>query len=352
VTTHPCTFSHPSADRDVNVTPVLADCASADDGLLRSGNFEITGECDVDVYGNAAALPAFSFLQVRLQCDGKTLLQHLRENSEPARQLLLEAGDKAEEIRSFFLSALGDPERRQESSSRIKQVYFPVGNGEYHLLSVLTPALGVYEMKQRIEMRRQPKEDGSVPLRIPMPIIVGFGGSKPQNISFLNNKSHGTYYLLPSVPPELASRSVRLPKRNFFKETLFYKHLEDLFKHYARLSHTAYTNIRIRDTLNNLFDEYIDRIVFLMCQVRKESEKTPYYDFSGLPRSQQLWLDPNKKEERIKHPENWIGTIENAIAESFLRGFRVLKIKDAPEADDVLLHALEKRVDQQREVLL
>lgn len=350
VTTHPCTFSHPSADRQVDVTPILADCVRANDGLLRSGNFNVTGGTDVDVYGNAAALPAFSFLQVHLQCDGRTLLQHLMENSEQARELLKEAGEEAGAIRQNFLQALGDPGKQQESSSRVKQVYFPVGNGRYHLLSILTPAVGIHEMKERIEARRKDQDDGSCPRWIPNPITVGFGGSKPQNISYLNNKSHGTYALLPSLPPELETRTIRLPRHDFFKETLYYRSFEDIFRRYAKLFSAGYTNMRIRASLDGLFNRYIDRIILLMGMVRKEAAGVPLHDFSGLPERQRIWLDPDREEER-RRSSAWVEGIEEDIARSFLRGFRILKIKDAPFEEDVLFHELKKQLDQQKEAL-
>lgn len=46
---------------------------------------------------------------------------------------------------------------------------------------------------------------------------ISYGGTKPQNISVLNSNSAGKVYLLPSLPPSLKKRDVRLPRYDFFK---------------------------------------------------------------------------------------------------------------------------------------
>ena len=83
----------------------------------------------------------------------------------------------------------------------------------YHLLSVLSPSNLMFKLKERINLRfsdeaktaREARknnkyhQDGySEVFNIS---VIGFGGTKPQNISVLNNQNGGTSYLLLSVPP-------------------------------------------------------------------------------------------------------------------------------------------------------
>ncbi|TOM55970.1 type I-F CRISPR-associated protein Csy1, partial [Vibrio parahaemolyticus] len=49
---------------------------------------------------------------------------------------------------------------------------------------------------------------------------IGYGGTKPQNISVLNNQNAGKAHLLPSLPPQIAQRKRRLPTYDFFTNTV------------------------------------------------------------------------------------------------------------------------------------
>jgi len=59
ISTHPCTFSHPSARKNNNgyVTAIIAEVEAENDGLLRSGNVAV----ETDALGNAAALDVHKF---------------------------------------------------------------------------------------------------------------------------------------------------------------------------------------------------------------------------------------------------------------------------------------------------
>src|SRR3990167_2033620 len=88
ISTHPCTFSHPSARKNKNgyVSAIIADSKKANDGFLRSGNVSVAA----DALGNAAALDVYKFLTLTL-ADGNTLIQHLEGDSEQAVSLLAAA---------------------------------------------------------------------------------------------------------------------------------------------------------------------------------------------------------------------------------------------------------------------
>ena len=41
--------------------------------------------------------------------------------------------------------------------------------------------------------------------------VTAYGGTQPQNVSVLNSQNAGRAYLLPSTPPTLQKRDIRLP---------------------------------------------------------------------------------------------------------------------------------------------
>ena len=86
--------------------------------------------------------------------NGKTVLENISDNTPEANELLSSSGRPADELREQFLEVFKggkQSENTQVTSSKIKQVFFPIGGeGQYHLLSLLTSSPLVYEMKKRL----------------------------------------------------------------------------------------------------------------------------------------------------------------------------------------------------------
>ncbi len=152
LSTHPCTFSHPSSRKNKNgyVTAILASCEQENDGFLRTGNVVV----ETDALGNAAALDVYKFLTLELQ-DGQTLLTHIKDETPLAKELLNQGDESYHVMRDGFL-AMVVTDNTVVTSSKIKQVYFPVWleDCEYHLLSPLTPSGLVFELRERIDAIR------------------------------------------------------------------------------------------------------------------------------------------------------------------------------------------------------
>ena len=143
--THPGKFSHP----DVKINPIIAKSGRSADGFLRSGNVSVIP----DVYGNAAALDVYKFLNLRL-ADGETIMSHLeRQSSEIKAQF-----DLPEAIFNTITAGLFAIKKTEQpiknTSGKLKQVYFPVDAKTYHLLSILTPSSLVFKLKERINSLR------------------------------------------------------------------------------------------------------------------------------------------------------------------------------------------------------
>jgi CRISPR-associated protein Csy1 len=227
---HPGKFTHPSA----KVSPVIAAAEGKTDGFLRSGNVEV----GLDVFGNAAALDVYKFLMTPLD-DGITVLEHLERDSDTIRECFTIPTISYSEIAKNLLAVKSDNQTGETTSGRVKQVYFPVAD-DYHLLSILTPSNLMFEMKKRINNMRfsdEAKEARSARKKDEIHrkgfsdiydlTVVGYGGTKPQNISVLNNQNAGKAFLLSSLPPKLKQRRVSPPTENFFaKKYLWTKNFE------------------------------------------------------------------------------------------------------------------------------
>jgi CRISPR-associated protein Csy1 len=361
--THPCTFSHPSARKNKNgyTSSVIAQVMGpAPDGLLRSGNLQV----EPDALGNAAALDVYKFLTLRLQ-DERSLLQHIQDDSEPAQALLDKAGEDSEVLKAGFLAMVSTKDEAI-TSSKIKQVYFPLEDSDvgYHLLSILSHSGHLFEMRKRLdrlrfsdevkaarELCRNNQFSDSGYQEIYNLTTIGFGGTKPQNISVLNNQNAGKAHLLLSMPPELSPRSVRLPTRNFFGDVLYPKQLQESFQAFHRLLVTDYNNVRIREACDYRIQEYLDQLILKMWQVRKGFEEQPHTRPENLAGYQKLWLFPERAAERTENSQ-WLNSLLEDAARHFINSYQKVMGKAAIQLGDNELTAFARIIERNKECLL
>lgn len=325
--THPCTFSHPSARKNKNgyVTSIIANVEKKEDGFLRTGNVEV----QQDALGNAAALDVHKFLTL-LMPDGKQLIEHIQEESQLAIDLLTINTKSYEELRGEFLAMVTSlPEL--VTSSKIKQVYFPVEDG-YHLLSILSNSGMVFELRKRLDkIQFGEDEEGKELLKalrnskrnsefaedgyreIYNLTTIGYGGTKPQNISVLNSKNGGKSQLLYSMPPELDKRKIHFPKTDFFKNSISMWEFKETFFALDKIYKADYNNVNIREGRDYRYVEIIDRIIDKMWAIRSVSKKQYYEKNSKLKHHQKVWLHHAYEEEREKEDE-WLEKIMKEIA--------------------------------------
>lgn len=361
LSTHPVTFSHPSARKNKNgyASSVIAEADLGADGFLRSGNVQV----EADALGNAAALDVYKFLTLVMQ-DGDTLLQHLQTGSELAQQLLASGGDVVT-LKQDFLEMVAAKDDAV-TSSKIKQVYFPVEdelNG-YHLLSILSHSGHLFEMRKRLdnlrfseetkaqrELRKNNQYSDSGYQEIYNLTTIGYGGTKPQNISVLNNQNAGKAHLLLSVPPELSPQNTRLPSRNFFSDVLYAKSLQDTFQAFHRLAIADYNNAKIRRGLDYRIEEYLDQLVLKMWQVRQSFMEQAYSRPEALPAYQKLWLFPEHEVQRGES-DVWLGEVVREAARHFNASYQKVLGKAALQLGDDLQQRVIGIIEQNREALL
>ncbi|EOX3412759.1 type I-F CRISPR-associated protein Csy1 [Vibrio cholerae] len=360
VASHPCTFSHPSARKNKNgyVSSIIAKNKPRVDGFLRSGNVSV----EPDALGNAAALDVYKFLSLEMS-DQRPLLVHIEQESELARKLLDIPSCEYQALRDGFLKMV-DNEQASVSSSKIKQVYFPIADGEYHLLSLLTHSGHLFELRKRLdalrfgdsvkEARECKKTNHFHPAgyqEIFGLTTIGFGGTKPQNISVLNNQNAGKAHLLASIPPELTPRDIRLPKTDFFKESFTAWQAKEVLEALHRLFQTDYNNINLRDGRDYRIQQYVDLVIEKMWQVRLFLEEYSGELSSALPLEQKIWLYPEFAEQRHQEDE-WLDKIVRHIARGLINHYSRSKVITSPIAlADQELLAIEKVVASNKENL-
>jgi len=152
----------------------------------------------IDAVGNAAALDVAKLLQTEYQ--GDSLLASLRRDDYRALQPFAENAEQLEQWVSGFKASLSD---KQLSSHKLaKQIYFPLNeSGEYHLLGPLyssSLADALYKKlsdtrfseasKELRKARRDKRWRQGVAVDYPQIAVQSIGGTKPQNISYLNSR--------------------------------------------------------------------------------------------------------------------------------------------------------------------
>lgn len=332
---HPSKFSHPSA----KTSSVIAKATYDADGYLRSGNVKYP----LDVFGNAAAMDVYKFLSISLS-NGQTVLESLETEDELLQSFFLESNLNFSDLRQDFL-IIKAIDHDKKTDQLVKQVYFPLAEKNYHLLSILTPSGLLTELKTRIDTIRfseqvkaakESRKKNEAHITGYSDIfdltVTGYGGTQPQNVSVLNSQNAGRAYLLLSIPPKLSLRKLRLPKTNFFAQCLYLKQFEDSFNQLHKLMLIDINNTHIRSAIQNIIKYVIDQILFNAYRIRQSSSgwsNSEYY--LTLPLIQRIWLDDlhsNRREESdewrdeiSKEISRWIiSSYEKIVQKSFKLG--------------------------------
>ncbi|CAH9050934.1 CRISPR-associated protein Csy1 [Pseudoalteromonas haloplanktis] len=358
MSTHPCTFSHPSARKNKNgyVSSVLAEIDRVEDGYLKTGNVSVA----TDALGNAAALDVYKFLTLTMQ-NGENLLTHILQETELAKALLTIKTANYQELRSGFL-AMVEGAAESITSSKIKQVYFPVDD-DYHQLSLLTNSGMVYQLRSRLDKLRFSDEVKELRDKkrknefseqgfseIYGLTTIGYGGTKPQNISVLNNQNGGKAHLLSSLPPSIEKRSIHFPRSDFFTESFKKYEYADNFKALHKLFQTDYNNIKLRDARDRNLQQIINLLIEKMWAVRAVSQAQYHAETSSLSSVQLTWLHDDFADEREKSAQ-WLNLLITEISTWLTRSYeKVLDKKAIKLGDAERLHFAEV-IERNREFL-
>ncbi|WP_313048214.1 type I-F CRISPR-associated protein Csy1 [Atlantibacter subterraneus] len=329
---------------------------TAQDGYLSSSALH---GLEPDAVGNAAALDVAKLLQTSVE--GDSLLACLKRGEHKPFAAFTDDAAQLDEWISGFSRALttGDP----ASHKLAKQNYFPV-NGEYHLLSPLFATSLVHALHQKMialrfseeikvvwKARREKTWHPKPLVLFPAAAEMHFGGTKPQNISYLNSVRGGRVWLLSSQPPQW-KRSEKPPvnlRSIFTPGGQFDRRANDTLQLLISLLTRVkdYTNHRIREAR----DEYIDLLIDLLFVVVSELQREEWQNWTlacpDLKPHQQLWLDPWRTKtddtfRQARDKDDW----QASVAEDFSIWLNARLRKALPDVG-----AVEKREWETRERL-
>ena len=329
LSSHPAKFSHPDVKKGAGSIIAPTDNWRAD-GFLRTGNVV----AELDVTGNAAALDVYAFLNIKL-ADNRTILSHLEQKTPTIEEQLTIPDLKFAEVEEGLLAIrnFGDT----PTDERIRQVYFPINGDGYHLLSILAPSNLMFTLKERInhmrfsddakaarEARKNNKYHQYGYSEVFNLGVIGFGGTKPQNISRLNSQHGGKSYLLLSVPPTLESRSIQPPRADFFSDTLWANAYQDDFQELHNLLGGDRNNVQIRNKRDWIVNNIIDQIVGRVWMVRRlDAGWSDSKNYEYLPHYQKILLDQKYVDIRTDESE-WLQPVKKDLARWFLNAFQKL----------------------------
>ncbi|WP_253377959.1 type I-F CRISPR-associated protein Csy1 [unidentified bacterial endosymbiont] len=350
--THAAKFTH----GDSKSSSIYSEAMAQEGYLSSSALFGL----EPDAVGNAAVLDVAKLLQTRIE-GGDSLLARLKRGDSCALAAFTDDEDLLHRWMSGFSRALTPA---QPTSHKLaKQAYFPAGDN-YHLLSPLFATSLAHAMHQKMvtfrfgdavkalwKARREKTWHPEVLTLFPASAEIHFGGTKPQNISYLNSVRGGRVWLLSCQPPTW-KKADKPPTE-----------LRSLFRPGGRFDRRAnttvqllvsllsrspnYTNFRIREAR----DEYINALIDLLFGVAIEHQHEAWQNWTlscpNLSAHQQLWLDPwRSKTDYVfrleREKDNW----QISVAEDFALWLNARLRKALPDVG-----AAEKREWETRERL-
>lgn len=267
----------------------------------------------IDAVGNAAALDVAKLLQTEHQ--GDTLIAQLNRGDYSA---LAEFAQNEQQLQQWvvgFKQVLTD--KQPSSHALAKQLYFPVGNHEYHLLSPLFSSSLAQAMHQRLADARfseKAKEIAAAAragkwhpeprVMYPNMAVQSMGGTKPQNISYLNSARGGRAWLLNNAAPVWAGQQKPPSKQS----SIFHQYSEFTamarsgvwqLREYLLSVRPLENTMEIRQRRLALVDEIIDTLFSYAAGIQNLAALAGWSASPDcqLKRSQQLWLDPQRAQD-------------------------------------------------------
>ena len=325
--THAPKFIHPDI-KDFSNISVEAD--RENDGYIRTGNVRPY----YDAIGNAAALPASELMSLKIQ--GRPLYEHLKENTDVAEEFIAFIGKDGSKVRDNFMKMFSDGDI-SSTDSRARQVFFPVGNDEYHIITPLMSSPVMNQLSETLEENRTYNNNptGSDAKNPPKArdfesdgkyleggywtlsdtVNINYGGTKPQNISSFNSRVK-TLKLLKSVPPQIRRRKIRIPVTSFFSDSVYAK--ADRYSYVLtaldRIFKTARNNEGIRDKRDEYYYSLLEEIATDIAAVRNEINLFEGEYRGSLDSAEYMML---YEDEKRFEDDEWLRTISEKFARWF-----------------------------------
>lgn len=320
--THAIKFSH----ADAKGSSVLAlDRQVAAANYLTTATLKIPS---VDAVGNAAALDVAKLMQ--LEFNGDSLAVCLKRGDSSSLAAFSQSQAQLEEWVRGLMLALSD--KSLKSHTLAKQLYFPVGEEQYHLLSPLFSSSLAQAIFQRVvdsrfgeeakvirDAKKASKFIDKQDVSYLNTALQNFGGSKPQNISQLNSGRGGKSFLFSSAPPSWQSElKPPLNSKSVFSgeyDRRAWRQARNLQQYLLSIVHRD-GNLAIRKRLAAYLDELVDTLFNYAAEVQSMTQFAGWSENAQLRRAQQLWLDPYRNDQLFQE-ERAKGDWQLQIADDF-----------------------------------
>jgi len=347
ISTHPSKFSHP----DAKTSNIYFFGTQKNDGFLRSGNID----SGFDGFGNAAQMDILKFLN--LNYNDISILDHIKNQSDEFKEVFNFENIGFQKIREEFLSVI-ETSKSEYTSEKVKQIYFLINKNEYHNLSILMNSFISSQLNKRIieikfsdqakEIKKLKKDKRFSNQKIEDLLNlfkISYGGSNAQNISTINSKNNGKFYLLPSLPPAIEKREIRLPKHNFFSDSLnpirFKFHFEQLEKYF----YDKRNNKKIRDSITNIVGNITDDVIKIIYKIRDfKTGWSEEENYKKLPKNQKILLD-NIYQETRNEDDLWLDNFTEELSHWIFKCYEKFFKESAKDFGDYELAGFERRIN-------
>ena len=340
VTTHPVKFTNPKISKASNL---LFYGNPKNDGYVKTGNVKLSAKVDIsgDAATNTIIFELYNFLGKQVE-NGNRFIDLFERDDPNIIEFIQSLGLNYHSVKDKSIDVFYGNESEQCTHEMVRQIYFPIKSDstEYHLLSIVTPSIIIFETKNRIEafdrwieghhirsLKTNNKYDPIGFDEIYGITEVGFSHTeftKMGNVSYLNVRNKGIAFLLPSSPPLLKRRNIRLPSHDFFKTSLYFRDFEENFKILDNLMGSEIKNINIKKGINNSLKFIIDLVLQQAFKIRASgigwSDKEHY---QGLPLAQRIWLDDKFIEQRDQD-QAWVEQIAGDFARWIINAYEHL----------------------------
>ena len=293
--------------------------------------------------------------------DERTVKEHLIAGSAELKQIAAIDEDEFEKWRTNFQEKEKQGQISTHSDFKLKQVFFPLEDGDYRLITLLPCSLLIWEVTYRINAREwEVKEDnGNEKANAPISFIDNwkrnYGGDRPQNVSHLNSKVGAR--ILPCLPPTF-EQDYRLPKRNFFNQLKVYipRNPRDTHKGIIQLFQSLYNNLLYdpnslwaRKKKRGILQSIIERGIIMHAENIRENAPAGWSKeekYSSLPTSQKVWLDPYASTdfELVASQEDWQEEIAAQISRYIRSTFEKMIASDPQKRKIILDDALLREI--------
>jgi len=352
--THIGKYTHPYVEKDVSIQ---AYSTSGLKGYLCSGNFTTRLQ---DYVGNAAVIPFSKTMESEME-DGRPVREHLQEGSHPLKSICKTDDQSLHSWRKAWEDQQEQSRNSGATDRRLKQVYYPLGGDQYRLMSLLPCSVLIWELKTRLNTRQwQEKSDSdakSTRTAFFNQCQSRYGGTKPQNVSFLNSENGGRAVKLICFPPAM-NRKYTLPTRNFFNlirpnrprrptggQTYLWQLFEALYQTLAFDPNTDWARRKKRGIVCAI----IEHGVILPAENIRENAPAGWSandKYSALPQEQKAWLDPDRPKDPDKKPagKDWQEAVSRSIARFITTNFeKMMKYDPAKKSismDDAFVNEI------------